>query len=234
MHRRGVRLIVKWAQQPRFEIGRVAEQREGLIPMAGEDRLVEFRDRSIGRVDLHLSVRPHHPHRLPPELHAVAHRREDLPHIALRAAADRPPLVLRVETEESVIVPEPQQRHGGKGVHFLRRRAPDRAAHRHKVEVIHVRAVVARLHVFAQTHVRVARIVECGNGFLVESVDGHEHAPMPGTENIPPLAEKQIQASAIIFEMASGRAAPRRTCRSSWSRPRVPGKDARDSGRFRG
>ena len=38
--------------------------------------------------------------------------------------------------------------------------------------------------------------------FAVEAVDLHQHPPVAEVQQIPPLAEKQIQTAAVVFESA--------------------------------
>ena len=99
-------------------------------------------------------------------------------------------------------MPEAQQRRGGEIEHAIRRRAPHGTAHRHEIAFEEIAAVSARGDVIAQVHFGEARIVERGDGFAVEAIDLHQHPPVADVHEIAPLAEKQVQAAAVVFESA--------------------------------
>ena len=43
--------------------------------------------------------------------------------------------------------------------------------------------------------------VRAGTASVIEAVDLHEHFPMAGAEEVPPLAEEEIQAAAVVFQI---------------------------------
>ena len=55
--------------------------------------------------------------------------------------------------------------------------------------------------VFAQGHAGPLRVGEGGDGFGVEAVDLEEHFPMPGAQEVAALAEEEVEAAAVVFEV---------------------------------
>ena len=202
MQGRHVGLVVELAEQATLHVRRMFEQVECLITVTSEDDFVEITRRSIRRIDRYATFRSRHSHCFPSELHPVAKWRDDLGDIRFGAAGDREPRMLRIEPEESVIVPEAEKRHCGKVEHFVRRRAPHRTAHGREITVQHVVAIAALNHVVAQAVIGKVRVFEGRHCLAVEAVDLRKHPPVPWVHQIAPLAEEQVQTSAIVFQPA--------------------------------
>ena len=134
--------------------------------------------------------------------HPIPERGHQAACVLTGTAIDRPPRVLGVEAEEPVIVEEPQQGRRRELEHAVRRRAPDRAAHRHEEQVEEILTVPTDFDVLTDRDAGPAGIGQRFDRLAVEPADLKQHPVMPRAEKIPALGEEVIEAGTGVLEAA--------------------------------
>ena len=201
---RDVGLVAKFAEQALLVERRRRDEFQRLIAVASEDDLVEDIGAARGVSHGNAVGRAHDARRGHARADAVAPRGGEAVNVVFGAAGDGPPLMLRAETEETVVVEKAQERRRGKLQHQLGWRAPHRRAHRHEVEIEEIRAVAAAADVVAEGFFLGRRVVEGGDGLRVEAVDRGEHPVEARAKEIFPLGEQVVERGAGELEAGVG------------------------------
>lgn len=197
-----VALVLEGTKQLLFFAGGVVEQGQRLIGMAGEDHAIEMVALAIGGDDGYgrrVGIADDADDLVIPT-DAIAEGGDEQFAIGLAAPVERPPLMLGIEAEETMVVEEADQGHGGEVEHFVHGGGPDGRAHGDKVFPEHIVAIACFADIPAQGVVGILRVVEDTRAFGVEATDLPEHADEGGAKAVAALGEKVVKAGAAVFE----------------------------------
>ena len=201
---RAIWLILEVTEHLGLLLGGISQQAQTLIGVSGEDDLVEALRAKAVRADLDVVGQSAHAADGRLQMNAICKGHDETLYILARSAIHRAPRVLRMQAEETVVVPEAEQRDGREAEHLLRWRAPHRAAHGNEIALDEVLAIAARGDVVGQCHALETWVIQCCDGFLVEAIELNEEPPVPWTEEVSALGEKLIDAAAIPLGVAGG------------------------------
>ena len=196
----GVVLIVgEGAEQAAFLGVGVGEQAERRVGVRGHDHAVEAFFTGGGRHDDLRAVAADAGHALA-ETEVGGVRLEQRLDIGPGAAFEGQPLVLRIESEEAVVMEEAHQRRGREAQHLLRRRGPDRGRHRDEVEIEEILAEpFARAPVAQRGRLGLGGL-PFGLGQLVELVDLQEQLPEAQAEEVAALREEVVERATAPLQ----------------------------------
>ena len=196
MQRGHVALILETAQQARLLRRRIEQQAQRLVAMRRHHHTIKHVLAAVRRQHRHPAPRamPHHARHRATQPDAIREGRDEPFHVFARPTVHRPPGMLGVQAQETVVVEKPQQRRGGKLHHALRRRAPHRRAHRHQIKVPKITTVSAPPHVVRQAFVLDGRIVlQRQHRLLVKAIHRHQHPDEARAEEISALREEVVK-----------------------------------------
>ena len=161
--------------------------------MSGENHRFKLETLPIRRRDPDGSRFTFYFRRAHPNLDAIAPRRRDALNVLSRASIDRPPLMLRIETKETVVMKEAQQSGRRKAQHLRWRHAPNRATHRHQIHLEKILAVAPLIHILAQSEISRLRILQCNDRLSIETIDTLDHLQEAPIKQILSLGEYVIK-----------------------------------------
>ena len=195
-------LVGNRRQDLALALARIVEQAQCLSAVAGEHDLVEALDALVAAHAHAVGVARH-----PADGGAQPHL--DVPscghriHVAARAALHHPPRRAPADLQHVVVGHELHQVAGREAQDSFRGGGPQRAGHRHQVELAEGRAIAVRAQVIAQRGPHVGGLQQAGR-LAIEPAQVAQHAPEARREQVAALAKQRVQVGCVVLQAAGG------------------------------